>query len=147
MKKKYVTKYSEISDSELLLKLKEAAVLLGGFVSSRDVNKLDDFPNCNIYEKRFGTWGKALRLVNLPTKPTCIGNPENNHNANLRTRFEILSRDNFTCQYCGRTPQDGAKLVVDHIIPFSKGGKTISENLITSCSKCNAGKSDIVLGR
>ena len=34
----------------------------------------------------------------------------------------------------------GCILHVDHIIPFSKGGKTLLENLQTLCSQCNAAK-------
>ena len=54
-------------------------------------------------------------------------------------------RDNFTCQYCGRTPKDNVILHVDHIIPKSKGGKNTVDNLITSCVYCNMGKRDILL--
>lgn len=63
----------------------------------------------------------------------------------LRLRFKVFLRDNFTCQYCGRTPQDGAKLQADHIFPKSKGGGFTFKNLITSCTECNQGKSDILL--
>lgn len=55
-------------------------------------------------------------------------------------RYEILKRDHFCCQICGRTQSDGAKLEVDHIIPVSKGGKTVNENLRTLCHECNQGK-------
>lgn len=55
-------------------------------------------------------------------------------------RFDILNRDNFTCQLCGRTAQDGAKLEVDHIYPVSRGGKTTDDNLQTLCYECNQGK-------
>lgn len=61
-------------------------------------------------------------------------------------RFKVLARDNFTCQYCGRTPQDGIKLEVDHIYPKSKGGKLEINNLITACETCNVGKCDVILG-
>lgn len=57
-------------------------------------------------------------------------------------RYNVLKRDNFTCQKCGITSKDGAKLEVDHIIPVSKGGKTIMSNLQTLCDRCNSGKSD-----
>lgn len=61
-------------------------------------------------------------------------------------RFEILKRDKFKCQYCGRNPrEDDIKLVVDHIIPKKKGGKNTANNLITSCQDCNLGKGDILL--
>ena len=57
-------------------------------------------------------------------------------------RYDILKRDNFRCQICGSSAQDGVKLHVDHIIPVSKGGQTIASNLRTLCDRCNMGKSD-----
>lgn len=57
-------------------------------------------------------------------------------------RYDILKRDGFRCQLCGATAKDGAKLHVDHIIPVSKGGKTVPSNLRTLCDRCNMGKSD-----
>lgn len=57
-------------------------------------------------------------------------------------RYDILRRDNYKCQICGRSQSDGAKLEVDHIIPISKGGKTIDDNLQTLCHECNQGKKD-----
>ena len=56
-------------------------------------------------------------------------------------RYDVLRRDGFKCQICGVTAQEGAKLHVDHIIPVSKGGKTILSNLRTLCDRCNMGKS------
>ncbi len=58
-----------------------------------------------------------------------------------RQRFEIFKRDNFTCQYCGSTPPT-VVLVVDHILPVSKGGGDEITNKITSCEACNQGKAD-----
>lgn len=57
-------------------------------------------------------------------------------------RYDILKRDNFKCQICGLSSQDGVKLHVDHIIPVAKGGKTIESNLRVLCDRCNMGKSD-----
>ena len=57
-------------------------------------------------------------------------------------RYDILKRDNYRCQICGSTAQDGVKLHVDHIVPVSKGGQTIPSNLQTLCDRCNLGKSD-----
>lgn len=57
-------------------------------------------------------------------------------------RYNVLKRDNFTCKLCGISAKDGAKLHVDHIIPVSKGGKTIMSNLQTLCDRCNMGKSN-----
>jgi len=55
-------------------------------------------------------------------------------------RYDVLKRDNFTCQKCGATAKDGVKLHVDHIIPVYKGGKTTMSNLQTLCERCNIGK-------
>lgn len=57
-------------------------------------------------------------------------------------RWDIMKRDNFRCVRCGATADDGVKLHVDHIIPVSKGGKTIPSNLRTLCERCNLGKRD-----
>ena len=59
----------------------------------------------------------------------------------LSLRFKILKRDDFKCQYCGKSVKDGAILEVDHIIPKSKSGTDNADNLITSCRECNRGKS------
>lgn len=57
-------------------------------------------------------------------------------------RYDILKRDGFKCVICGASVEDGVKLHVDHIIPISKGGKTVKSNLRTLCSNCNLGKSN-----
>ncbi len=55
------------------------------------------------------------------------------------TRRGVFSRDHYTCQYCGATPPlEG--LTVDHVVPRSRGGKTIWENITTACEKCNGRK-------
>jgi hypothetical protein len=63
---------------------------------------------------------------------------------NKRLRFEIFKRDGFCCRYCGATPMTTV-LQVDHVIPVSKGGTADPANLVTSCSACNAGKSNVEL--
>ncbi len=60
-----------------------------------------------------------------------------------KLRFEILSRDNFTCRYCGASAPD-VKLQVDHVIPVSKGGILDLSNLVTACFECNIGKKDLL---
>lgn len=65
-------------------------------------------------------------------------------NVSPALRFEILRRDKFTCQYCGRKAPD-VQLAVDHIVPFSKGGSCTSDNLTTACVECNSGKADMRL--
>lgn len=59
-------------------------------------------------------------------------------------RFHVLKRDGFRCRYCGITAAE-TKLVIDHVYPFSKGGKCVAENLAAACEECNTGKSDSIL--
>lgn len=56
-----------------------------------------------------------------------------------RQRFDVLKRDGFTCQYCGRRPPE-VVLHVDHIVPRVEGGRDEAENFAASCSDCNLGK-------
>ena len=55
-------------------------------------------------------------------------------------RYDVLRRDNFHCVRCGRGKEDGVKLHVDHIVPVSRGGKSVMGNLQTLCEDCNCGK-------
>jgi len=81
---------------------------------------------------------KTLTKVNTNYKQ------ENSRNISLSVRLKVLNRDNFRCVFCGKSPATdiGTKLHLDHIKPFSKGGKSIIENLQTLCEECNLGKSD-----
>jgi 5-methylcytosine-specific restriction endonuclease McrA len=55
------------------------------------------------------------------------------------TRFNVFLRDHWTCQYC-----DGAfrtqELTFDHVIPRSRGGRTVWTNIVTACQDCNIEK-------
>lgn len=56
-------------------------------------------------------------------------------------RFAVFRRDDFTCQYCGRSAPE-ARLEIDHRVPVSRGGTNDISNLVTACSDCNRGKSN-----
>jgi hypothetical protein len=59
-------------------------------------------------------------------------------------RYRIFVRDRFRCVKCGRSPATdlNCEIHIDHIIPISKEGKTVLENLQTTCKECNLGKSN-----
>jgi 5-methylcytosine-specific restriction endonuclease McrA len=52
------------------------------------------------------------------------------------SKKHIYLRDEYRCQYCGKTGIAN-DLTLDHILPQSRGGKSIWENLVTCCRKCN----------
>jgi 5-methylcytosine-specific restriction endonuclease McrA len=53
------------------------------------------------------------------------------------TRRNVFHRDGHTCQYCGHS---GDRLSIDHIVPRSKGGADVWENVTTACLPCNVRK-------
>ncbi|CAN5117290.1 HNH endonuclease [soil metagenome] len=67
-------------------------------------------------------------------------------------RLKIYMRDKHRCQYCNTKVGSNhptlhkkltiADLTLDHIFPVSRGGKTVPENLATSCKPCNQRKAD-----
>lgn len=50
----------------------------------------------------------------------------------------ILKRDGYTCQYCGRNGSE--RMTIDHVVPRYLGGKTIWENVVSACRACNTRK-------
>lgn len=57
--------------------------------------------------------------------------------------WTVYRRDKFKCRYCGI---DNVPLTVDHIITWESGGATHSDNLLTSCRKCNKMRGNIEYG-
>ena len=112
------------------------------------------------YEKRFGSWNKALEAFifyvnDSPEQKDAIVENQNGENRrnqsgrtprkiNWRLRSTVLIRDHCICRMCGASPSKDSSVVlhVDHIKPWSKGGETDLGNLRTLCSVCNIGKSN-----
>ena len=56
------------------------------------------------------------------------------------TVTDLLNRDGYECDWCGRTlhnPYDGKETHIDHIIPVSEGRDDRLENLQLLHMKCN----------
>ncbi len=56
------------------------------------------------------------------------------------TNKTLFQRDRNMCAYCGKVSVKSAQLTRDHILPKSKGGKNVWENIVTCCKQCNAKK-------
>lgn len=107
------------------------------------------------YSRRFGSWSAALSAfakyandgaAESPQKQeSSRGRRETGRDPSLRLRWRVLQRDRFSCRACGASPALtlGVDLHVDHIVPWSKDGLTVIENLQTLCSTCNLGKSNV----
>ena len=50
------------------------------------------------------------------------------------SRRAVFYRDKFTCQYCGKQTK---LLTLDHIVPRSRGGTHVWENVASACIPCN----------
>lgn len=66
-----------------------------------------------------------------------------------KLREFIKNRDNYTCCICGNSThiEPNLLLEIDHIIPVSKGGYTVEDNLQTLCWKCNRAKRDKIINQ
>ncbi len=154
-------------DKELFSEMERIWVKVGHRPSRYEWNICEPRISYSTYSRRFGTWTNAcLKFIEnkMGSEITTRKNiedsednkllaeekllinykPEENRGIPLGLRLKILDRDNFRCKLCGRSPATelGVQLHIDHIIPFSKGGKSILENLQTLCMDCNLGKSN-----
>lgn len=65
-----------------------------------------------------------------------------------RLRESIKARDYYTCQQCSVSVDSEPHLLleIDHIVPVSRGGLSVEENLQTLCWRCNRTKSNKMPG-
>jgi 5-methylcytosine-specific restriction endonuclease McrA len=59
-------------------------------------------------------------------------------------RRNIYARDRNRCQYCGKKFST-SELSLDHVVPRSRGGDSVWENVVTACAPCNHKKGDRTL--
>lgn len=57
------------------------------------------------------------------------------------SRVNVLTRDDFRCQYCGKRKRMD-ELNFDHVVPRAQGGRTTFENVVASCFPCNSRKAN-----
>lgn len=159
-----------ISEYDVLEEIERIWILLGRQPTTTDIKNGISKYSLHIFERRFGTWRKALEFfVAYMNGEQEVEKPDENEeyiqlpndiqeriedeklshktkrDINLRMRFLVMKRDNFKCCMCGRSPATTVclELHIDHIVPWSKGGETVIDNLQTLCSDCNLGKSNL----
>lgn len=156
-----------ISEEELFKNLEEVWIKIGRQPGRREMIRPLSKYSSGPYRNKYGSWRKALEsfvsfinseeniqetedkkvledgIILLPVDKPCIHRTK--RDPNLRLRFLVMRRDNFKCVKDGRSPAThlGITLHVDHIIPWSKCGETVLENLQTLCSDCNLGKNNL----
>jgi len=146
-----------ISDEEMFDNLFVAWTRLGRQPGRRDMIRPDSKFSERPYIRRFGGWRKALEAFVFwankdDTQPLPPKQQTVKTHAHITTRypgprlqFKVMRRDDFKCRICGRSPatHPGLILHVDHVVPWSKGGETVFNNLQTLCEEHNLGKSDL----
>ena len=73
-------------------------------------------------------WPHVIRLLEYVRVPRAV--------QRKISRRALFARDDWRCQYCG----SGGKLTLDHVVPRSRGGDSVWENVVTSCAPCNLRK-------
>lgn len=157
-----ITNRVNIPDEELFENLANVWQRLGRQPVGSDLTKADNQSAFSLgtYEKRFASWNKALvsfveyienpnaAVPDRPDEQATSAGRRTPRKINWRLRATVLVRDSCICKMCGASPakDPSVTLHVDHIMPWTKGGDTLVENLQTLCSVCNVGKSDELFG-
>lgn len=153
------------SDEECFENLLRVWTHLGRQPRYREMNAPPSDVGGKAYVGRWGTWVKALEAfvervttddmattkaytpVTQSSSKQAV--PLNGDDGRIRLglRYRVLVRDNFKCVLCGNSParDPACHLHVDHIDPYSKGGRTVIENLRTLCNACNVGKGNLTI--
>ena len=76
-------------------------------------------------------WPHVIRLVRYVHVPRAV--------QRKISRRALFARDGWRCVYCGTS---GGRLTLDHVVPRSRGGESVWENVVTSCAPCNLRKGD-----
>src|SRR3954470_889368 len=71
-------------------------------------------------------WPHVIRLVTYVRVPRAV--------QRKISRRALFARDGWKCVYCGNA---NGRLTLDHVVPRSRGGESVWENVVTSCATCN----------
>ncbi len=79
------------------------------------------------------------RSIPVPRVVVLVAHTHLPHQRVRFSRLNVYTRDDGTCQYCGRSlPR--SELNLDHVVPRALGGTTSWENVVCSCVRCNLRK-------
>lgn len=79
------------------------------------------------------------RVIRIPRVVVLLAFDRIPHGRVRFSRHNIYTRDQLTCQYCGKKPP-ARELNLDHVVPRAQGGRTTWENIVCSCIACNLRK-------
>ena len=102
----------------VLLGRGKAEIIINGLGHIRTISLLVQIPS-------------VIRLVYMVKRPLVL---------RRLSRRAIFYRDGFRCQYCGKESKD---MTLDHIMPRSRGGPHVWENVVSACIPCNHRKAGL----
>ncbi len=153
----------DVSEDELFKNLENVWIKLGKQPLYRDMKQPLSKFTPSPYNRKFGTWIKALEAfvefinsvsedkeeisdeensIEITIKPEIIFKHKTKRNPSERLKVQVLMRDGNKCRLCGITVT-GDNIHFDHILPWSKGGETTLENLQVLCAPHNLAKGNI----
>ena len=94
---------------------------------------LDKVEVLEVYEDEIRSPSVALRTPAVVRLKKPIGSVKRGVKF---SRLNVFTRDGFRCQYCGERRRM-TELNYDHVVPRVQGGRTVWENIVTSCYACN----------
>lgn len=85
-------------------------------------------------------WKSLTEVIRMPSVVRILHNVRRRRSVKF-SREAIYLRDKGKCQYCG-IKLTKSEATLEHVVPRSKGGKTMWINVVTSCFPCNQRKRD-----
>lgn len=151
-----ITVHNGVTKTELFQNLRRVWLTLGRQPMRKEMKApLSEF-SWRTYRDVFGSfrnaleeflgWANRRRKHKVKTPILDIAKARGNHRTRKSVkpglRLKVFERDGYKCVICGSSPAygNGTLLHVDHIVPYSKGGETVIDNLQTLCKECNLGK-------
>lgn len=142
----------------LMENIRDAWIKKGKQPTRRDMDdKAYSAISSGTYLRKFGTWYGALETFmqyisktddesflpdTLATQD--VVKHKTKRDPSNRLKVQVLMRDGNRCRICGAECSGGLHNIhFDHIIPWSKGGETVLENLQVLCSACNEAKGNM----
>ena len=128
--------------SQLIREKQKAIIKNTSKINSDLISKIDKYKNEN------ETIIEFIESAILKSLPKEISTQEKLKKINRRrsindtTRYAVLERAGFKCQCCGMKPLKNNDVIlhIDHIIPYSLGGRDSIDNLQVVWDKCNISK-------
>lgn len=130
----YENNKDTILDKKKIYHIKNRDVILDNHKDYYLVNKETILAKVMAYRKKHPEVYRASNSKRRAQKRAAICNVSSEEIRMLKEEY------NYCCAYCSSQTNENNPLHIDHMIPLSKGGQHIIENLLPACRDCNLKK-------